>query len=251
MPRNPATLLDLMSVEVADLLADAAYMPSKVFALSEEEVPSQNGIPYPEMTLVSGNLCGDWIDELLERAQALDADLASWPDRLPLHWSPVRALAHTIPQEVIDAGIWEDSCDVYPDVIICSTWNDWRVARLRVLRLIAELCLASRFERGETRAQTIDIIRQLVDDICASVPFCLGSRTEAVPLYQAEVVYPGLKGRLNSKEHAITARAYGGWYLFSPFKETMQLEAYISKTQREWLMAQLWRLAKLYDVKPT
>ena len=107
MPRNPATLLDIISVEVADLLADAAHNPSKVFVLSEEEVRSQSGIPYPEMTLVSGNISGDLIDELLERAQALDADLASWPDILPLHWSPVRALAHTIPQEVIDAGIWE------------------------------------------------------------------------------------------------------------------------------------------------
>ena len=203
------------------------------------------------MTLISGNLSGDLIDELLERAQALDADLASWPDILPLHWSPVRALAHTIPQEVIDAGIWQDSCDIYPDIIICSTWNDWRVARLRVLRLIAELCLASQVERGETRAQTIAIIRQLVDDICASVPFCLGSRTEAVPLYQTEVIYPGIKGHLISKGHAITARAYGGWYLFSPFKETMQLGPYISKAQREWLQAQLLRLAKLYDVKPT
>ena len=251
MPRNPATLLDLISVEVADLIADAAHKPSKVFALSEEEVRSQNDILYPEMTLVLGNLSEDLIDELLERAQVLDADLASWPDILPLHWWPVRALARTIPQEVIDAGIWEDACDIYPDVIICSTWNDWRVARLRVLRLIAELCLASQVERGETRAQTIAIIRQLVDDICASVPFCLGSRTEAVPLYQAEVIYPGIKGRLNSREHAITARAYGGWYLFSPFKETMQLEPYVRKAQREWLQAQLWRLAKLYDVKPT
>ena len=250
MPRNPATLLDLISVEVADLLADATHMLPKVFAVGEEE-RYHNDIPYPETTLVSGNRSRVLMDELLERAQVLDADLASWPDMLPLHWSPVRALAHAIPQEVIDAGIWEDNCDIYPDVIICSTWNDWRVARLRVLRLIAELCLANQVERGETRAQTIAIIRQLVDDICASVPFCLGSRTDAVPLYQAEVIYPGIKGRLNSREHAITARAYGGWYLFSPFKETMQLEAYISKAQREWLQAQLLRLAKLYDVKPT
>ncbi|KAL9134394.1 MAG: hypothetical protein Q9175_004418 [Cornicularia normoerica] len=262
MPRNPASSLDLMSVEVADLLADATYTSPKVVDLSDEEDSAPNGIPYPGKALTSGDFRrsppslilkspGYGVDELLERAQAIDASLAFWPETLPLHWYPVRVFKDTIPQEVIDAGIYEGSCEIYPDIMICSTWNDWRVARLRVLRLIAELCLVSRLDRGETGADTIKKIQQLVDGICASVPFCLGSRTEAIPLYQAEVIYPGLKGRLISKEHRKTASAYGGWYLVSPCKETLELGPYISKGQQEWLQAQLWRLAKLYDVKPT
>lgn len=234
MPRNPATLLDLLSVEVADLLADAAQMPPNVIDLGAEEDESSNGTV-----------------ELLERAQIIDTGLASWPETLPLHWHPVRVFKNTIPQEVIDAGIYGDSCDVYPDIMICSTWNDWRVARLKVLRLIVKLRLVSTLHRGESSAQIISEIQQLVDGICASIPFCLGSRIEPAPLYQAEVIYPGLKGRFNSKEHQKTASAYGGWYLFSPFKETLQAGPYINKGQHEWLRLQLRRLAKLSDIKPT
>lgn len=234
MPRNPAALLDLMSVDVADLLADAAHEPPKVVDLGDEEDESSIST-----------------DELLERAQSIDANLASWPETLPLHWYPVRVFKDIIPQEVIDAGLYKDSCEVYPDVMICSTWNDWRVARLKVLHLIAKLRHINSIHRGEIGAQIISEIQQLVDGICASVPFCLGSRTKSTPLYHAEVVYPGLEGRLNSKEHQKAASAYGGWYLFSPFKETMQMVPYISEDQREWLLLQLWRLAKLSAVVPT
>ena len=191
MPRNPAILLDLMSVEVADLLADAAHTSPKVIDLSDEE-----------------NESSDFSDELLERARAVDADLVCWPQTLPLHWHPVRVFKDSIPQEVIDAGVYGDSCDVYPDITICSTWNDWRVGRIKVLRLIAKLSLFSGLDRGEDCDYIVNEIQRLVDGICASVPFCLGSRTEPAPLYQAEVIYPGLKGRLNSKEHEKTASMY-------------------------------------------
>lgn len=222
-----------MSVEVSNLLADAFHTPSKVIDLSDEDEESSNGT-----------------NELLERAEAVDAVLASWPETLPSHWFPVRIFKDAIPQEVIDAGVYEDSCDIYPDVIICSTWNDWRVARLKVLRLVASLRLGKSLDNGETGPQVIKDIQQLVDGICASVPFCFGSRTDLTPLYQAEVVYPGLEGRLDSKEHEKTAAAYGGWYLFSPLKVTMELKPYISKKQQEWLSLQLYRLAKFSGVKP-
>ena len=234
MPQNPAALLDLKSVDVADLLVDAAHTPPKVFDLGDEEDESS---------------CST--DELLERAQAIDASLASWSEMLPLHWYPVRVSKDTIPQEVISAGLYKDSCEIYPDIMICSTWNDWRVARLKVLHLIAKLRHIDSIDRGENGAHIINEIQQLVDGICASVPFSLGSRTDSTPLYQAEVVYPGLDGRLNSKEHQKAAGAYGGWYLFSPFKETMEMGPYIGEDQQQWLLSQLWRLAKVSDVVPT
>ena len=233
MPRNPATLLDLMSVEVANLLADAAHTPPKVIDISDEDDESSNDT-----------------SELLKRAETIDAVLASWPEALPLHWFPVRVFKDTIPQEVIDAGIYEGSCDIYPDIMICSTWNDWRVARLKVLHLIVRLSLVSSLDSDGTDPQVIKDIQQLVDGICASIPFCFGSRTDPTPLYQAEVVYPGLEGRLDSKEHEKTASAYGGWYLFSPLKMTMDMKPYISKNQQEWLILQLYRLAKFSGVVP-
>lgn len=233
MPRNPATLLDLMSVEAANLLADAAHTPPNIIDLSDEDEESSNGT-----------------NELLKRAEAIDAVLASWPEALPLHWFPVRVFKDTIPQEVIDAGIYENSCEIYPDIMICSIWNDWRVARLKVLHLIARLRHVSGLDSNDIGPQFIKDIQQLVDGICASVPFCFGSRTDPTPLYQAEVVYPGLEGRLDSKEHGKTASAYGGWYLFSPLRMVMDMKAYISKNQQGWVSLQLWRLAKFSGVVP-
>ena len=232
IPHNPATLLDLMSVEVANLLADAGQTHPKVIGPNHDEDQS------PDST-----------DELLEKAQAIDARLVSWPNALPLNWYPIRVFRDTIPQEVINAGMYGDSCDIYPDIMICSTWNDWRVARLKVLSLIAKLRLATDLNHFDTDTQVICEIQHLVDGICASIPFCLGSRSEPAPLYEAKVVYPGPNGRLNSKEHEKTASAYGGWYLFSPFKETMELGPYISQSQQGWLRNQLYRLARIYDIK--
>ena len=223
-----------MSVDVANLLADAAHtLPKTIDSIDSED----------EISIKA--------HELLERAQATEASLLSWPETLPLHWYPVQVFKDNIPQEVIDAGVYGDSCDIYPDVMVCTTWNDWRVARLKLLRLIAKLYSISNLVSDKSRTQVIGEIQQLVDGICASIPFCLGSRTEPVPLYEAKVVYPGLKGCQKAKEHQKTASAYGGWYLFVPFKMTMELGEYISKGQQQWLRLQLYRLARMYGVKPT
>lgn len=223
-----------MSVEVANLLADASYTPSRIFEVNNEDKESSNGT-----------------NKLLERAEAVDAVLASWPDTLPSHWFPVRIFKDTIPQEVIDAGVYKGNSDIYPDIIICSTWNDWRVARLKVLRLIATLRPVNSLDIGEIGPQVIKDMQQLVDGICASIPFCFGSRTDLTPLYQTDVIYPGLEGRLDSKEHIKTAAAYGGWYLFSPLKMALDLKPYISNKQHQWLLLQLFRLARFSGVKPT
>ena len=191
MPQNPATRLDFLSIEVANLLADAIRTAPKIIDSSDDEAQSWN--------------C---TSELLKRAQIADAGLAVWPESLPLNWLPIQVCRDSIPQEVIEAGMYGDNCEIYPDIMICSTWNDWRVARLKVLRLIAELRRTSIFDNSESAEQVIDQMQQLVDGICASVPYCLGNRTVPAPLYDAEIVYPGLKGRLNSKEHQKTAVSF-------------------------------------------
>ena len=226
-PQNPGTLLDLMCVEVANLLADA----------------KRSSITSPE----------PWIDEgkrsnsdfhLLIQAQALDAKLSSWPSFLPRNWLPVQVPAKSIPKSVVETGFYGESCHIYPDVMTCSIWNEWRTARLMVLGLIA---LSS---HRDSRDQAIMSIQELVDGICASVPFSLGDRTEPGNIYGAHINYPRLYDKPMSREHQQTATAYGGWYLFAPFKETMNVKTYLREGQWEWLSGQLLRLAKMYGVTP-
>lgn len=230
LPQNPATLLDLMSVDVANLLATARASPSLVIDITAYDAGA-----------------GDILSEspnLLMRAKILDSKLAMWHNMVPSTWVPCHISAHQLPQNVVYAGIYSDGCDVFPDIMVCSTWNDWRVARLKVLSLIAHL------GPNDTRAQALVAIQQLVDGICASIPFSLGSRTEPGLLYEMKATYPTFNGQPMSKEHQKTSYAYGGWYLFAPLKETMNVGMHLREGQLGWLRGQLIRLAKIYDVVP-
>lgn len=225
VPQNPGTKLDLMCVEVANLLADA------------------------KRAKLNPNNDGDGLSmsayDLLLKAQALDAKLASWPDFVPANWIPAQVPVEDVPISVVNTGFYGESCDVYLDIMVCNTWNEWRVARLMVLGLIA------RINHEPSKSQAIIKIQHLVDGICTAVPFSLGDRIEPGNLYEAQVYFPSLPGRPTSKEHQKTATAYGGWYLFAPFKETMNVGMHLRSGQREWLSGQLVRLAKIYDVVPT
>lgn len=224
-----------MSVDVANLLSNAAQKTSRIVDMVAKEEELQY------MT-----------HDMLAHAYAVDARLATWPDIVPAHWRPNQIFADTIPPEVFNAGVYRDSCDIYPDIMICSTWNDWRVARLKVLHLIAKLRPFMPLMYDKSKDGVTNDIQRLVDGICASIPFCLGSRTEPASIYEPSVIYPGIGGRSTSEEHQKTAGAYGGWYLFSPFKETMNLADYLREGQVEWLQGQLMRLAKIYDIeRPT
>ena len=182
--------------------------------------------------------------ELLTRAKAVEAKLAKSIEMIPVHWIPHSVSADNVPQSVIDAGIYGDKCDIYPDIMICSTFNDWRFVRLKVLGLVARL------GSNDSCVTAMRTVQRLVDGICASIPFSLGSRTTPGPLYEMKVEYPSLPGCTASKAHHTTACAYGGWYLFAPLKDTMNVARYLRTGQREWLNLQLLRLATMFDVEP-
>ncbi len=228
MSRNPATLLDAMFVKVVNLLTKANRPSAVITDVDSDEIDLPN----------------DGFD-LIVQAKAVDATLATWPNFVPASWIPVQVKADNVQPSVLKAGFYGDSCDVYPDVIVCSTWNEWRVARLKVLSLIASA------GNDETKLQAMQTIQRLVDGICASVPSTLGDRMKPGPLYEAQITYPTGSGKLVSKAHQTTASAYGGWYLFAPFKEIMKVAMYLRKGQQEWVSGQLRRLAISYDVIPT
>lgn len=227
MPCNPATVLDRMCADVANLLATADQTLARIFNSTGDESEAANHE-----------------SELVLRAESVDAQLVRWPDMLPSNWIPTRVSINTIPQEVIDAGLYRDSCDIYSDIIICSTWNDWRHVRLKVLALVARL------GDDDSRSRAVTSIQQLADDICASVPFSLGSRVKPSAMYAGDTCYPCVKGQTVSKAHQQRAAAVGGWCLFLPLKETLHAAKDMRRGQREWVSGQLRRLATVYNIRP-
>ncbi len=217
MPQNPATLLDWMSVEVANVLAfEAAITASKI------EDPSIS------------------VADLLVQAKAVNRGLERWTDVIPRDWFPVSVPVEAVPQSVQDAGIYGDACDIYPDIMVAILWNDWRWTRLRVLAILAR--------HGDDQ-KTLATMQTLADDVCASIPFCFGDRMALTPMFAAKDKYPCAEGRALPKAHPQNAAAFGGWYTITPLKETLQVARFLRKGQVNWIREQLQRLARIYNVQ--
>lgn len=218
IPHNPATVLDSMSIEVANIL--------------NREVSTDLSVAENPAYLLE-------LDDLLQQAKTIDDRLASWTNVIPDDWFPVSIPAKEIPQSVRDAGIYANSCDIYPDIMVAITWNDWRWTRMRILALLA---------RYEDDPQIKTTIQSLADEVCASIPFCFGDRTYFMPMHASKSIYPSVEGQPLPKSHRQNAAAFGGWYMFTPLKETVQMAKYLRKGQAEWIRAQMKRLAKIYEV---
>ena len=223
---TPASLLDLLVVDVANLLSLAHSGATSIPQLGEEDKTELQD------------------HTLLQQAQDVNTKLALWSTLTPADWKPTPVSKEHIPGSVTKAGFYGETCDIYKDVIICSTWNDWRIARLKVLALIA------RSTTGFGRTGAISTIQGLADSICTSIPFCLGSRTTPAPMHTLDVTYPTLPGQKTPQLHYRTAAAYGGWYLFAPMKQTVAVERYLREGQGIWMRGQLGRLASIYDIIP-
>ena len=210
MPRNPATILDLMSVEVANILA------------------------FEKSDLATGSS-----SEFMDMARLADEKLATWPSLVPSDWQPVPVPRKAIPKSVQDAGVYGDGCDIYSDVLVCSAWNAWRTVRLRILALMAKY---------EPEKSTLSTIQQLVDSMCATFPFLLGDRRTPAPLFAAKPEYPSKVGHPAPAAHHQMAASYGGWYMFTPLRQAINVGIYLREGQLHWIRSQGSRLADIYDV---
>ncbi|KAL8785632.1 MAG: hypothetical protein Q9195_008552 [Heterodermia aff. obscurata] len=210
MPRNPGTILDLMSVEVANILA-----------LEKSDTLTRSLSSFATM------------------AKTAEHRLATWPDSVPQDWFPKRVARKMVPITVADAGLYGDGCDIYSDVLVCCTWNEWRSTRLKLLSLIVKY---------EPNEESLAAIQHLADEICASFPFLLGDRKTPAPLYAVNVTYPSLEGQAVPTAHYQMAAGYGGWYMLEPLRQAIEIGMYLRQGQQQWIRSQGSRLANIYDV---
>lgn len=115
---------------------------------------------------------------LIEQGLRLDADLVSWASSLGRDWQ--YAIAHNSPS-LSNANIHVPShdgeCHVYSSISVAIFWNHYRQARIVLREMIRTMCLSvsERQEMPESPEiiilQSIAINKQLVKDVCASVPY--------------------------------------------------------------------------------
>lgn len=225
MPSNPATLLDAISVEAANVLAAAAEHKASC-------------APYI--------LHDEAMSEILFHAEEVESRFAAWQTQIPQEWWPTPLSRDLVAQDIIDAGLLGDYCDMYPDISVCAMWNSFRTTRLRILSLIAD------YDWTDLKREKVLQIQVIADDILASVPFTLGSKSEPAGIYDTDFVYPSLPGQSVSMSHYQTAAAFGGVAVFVPLRVIFSFTRYLRGDQLQFAMEQLGRLGILYDVrKPT
>ncbi|KAL8969551.1 MAG: hypothetical protein Q9197_004272 [Variospora fuerteventurae] len=218
LPSNPATLLDAMSLQAANVLAAAAK--------------HANSKPSDKVR-----------SDLLLRARTVASRLEIWPSLVPQEWWPVPFARESIPQEIAEAGLHGDHCDMYHDTSVCDTWLTWRSTCLRVFALVAD------YEQGEAKSDAVLHLQQTVDDIFAAVPFMLGSKSMPADMFDTAFKYPCFPGQMVPLHHYHSAAAFGGLTLWPPLKTIMDHVRHLRSNQVLFLGQQIKRIGTLYDVR--
>lgn len=183
---------------------------------------------------------------ILNKATVLDNNLVSWSYQVPQSWVPVAA--SLIPQSVRNAGIYRGRCDCYSDMGIATTWNSYRDCRILVqkVKLSCLRALSAQDPDGRRTESVTVTIHRLVDDICATVPFYLGSQLESVRMKPGLVEYPFAETRPVTLDHKQAAPLMGAWLLFPFLKNLQNSDLGLPVDQQKWVDGQIKRGLNIY-----
>lgn len=213
------------------------------------------------------------VNDLLEYAISIDLLVSAWSESVPGDWQWTPSDAFDLPSPPLpkSAFVYTSSDtislsptptlpvsrppDVYLDLWVLSIWNQYRAARIKIQRIILD-CIAylgaaydaQWYWRGVYATMTV---QEMVDDVCASVPMALGSKTFGGPSDRDGVEYPYLRAKgKQSGDHARAANAMGGWHLLDPLKAALRDSGTCLRDgQIEWMAGQMERIARIYGLQ--
>ncbi|KAF2501588.1 hypothetical protein BU16DRAFT_577706 [Lophium mytilinum] len=225
---TPALILDDLNIDVANIHAAASCLNSKI---------TQRDLAW----------------EILQTTIELDQRLLAWASSTaPVEWMPVRVAGpECIPQGVRDAGLYHEYCHVHKSIFVTGTLNIYSTSRIKlqlaILACLDHLGIAS---SDAARVTALEIIQDLADNVCASVPFHLGNRTEPSRIDDKSVQYPHIAGIRVPDHHYAAAAAFGGYLLTRPLVEVLTARCPLRTGQREWIGGQMQRLKQIYAIRP-
>lgn len=183
---------------------------------------------------------------ILEQACNTDRNLATWSYLLPSDWAPVAA--SIIPQSVREAGMYKNRCDCYTDIWTATTWNTYRDCRILVQLIILGCLRMMPFHdlNGLRSTLALSIAHRLADDICASVPYCLGNQIESIRMKPGLVQYPFAETRPVAWTHHQVAPLMGPWLLAPYLRNLQSPELGLPLEQTSWVQSQIERILTIY-----
>jgi len=228
VPKTPGFRLDDLNVEVANLQALASRLNSD--------------ITVQDLSVLA----------ILKKASELDQRLLAWTSTLPDDWAPTRVSGlECISQSVRDAGFYQDHCDIYKSIFIANIFNSHSCSRIK-LQLTILACL-KHLNDGNLDAASMtafEIIQELADTMCASIPYHLGDRMMTGRIDDKTMQYPHIAGLSVPNDHYVGAAALGGWFLTGRLLELLSPRVPLRVGQRQWIGSQMQRVMKIYAIQP-
>ena len=226
MPRNTASRLTPISARVANL----SRFADKIFQSHSSPRAA-------------------YIDVVLKDANEIDAELQAWADSVSDVWSYHPATGIQCPvDQPLEKFVYQGRMDVYKDINIANVWNNYRANRLTINRIILTCSKLQGFSPTHGVVQSArQAAQELVDVICASVPFHLGTKTIGGPMDREEVQYPYLGSSYLNRAQRHACAAYGGWYMLDSLKNCLIVDD-LRKGQKEWIIDQIKRIGRLYSL---
>ncbi|OQV00690.1 hypothetical protein CLAIMM_06155 isoform 2 [Cladophialophora immunda] len=180
----------------------------------------------------------------LQKGLDIDDGLSCWPKTVPSWW---QYSFHKDSIYTNDLG-YHGMVHIYHDIQVASVWNCYRHIRIMLLSTIAELAFLSGQVAGidykGVRRKAISSMTELAVDICASVPFFVGTRSAATP--ESKIRYPSLGTRDADLIHRQNAHSWGWFLLLVPLSR-LQMTGNLPAEQREWAAQQHSRVCAIGD----
>ncbi|KAG8532498.1 uncharacterized protein KY384_002375 [Bacidia gigantensis] len=248
LPQNSAARLTSVTINIADLRSCA----QSALILPHSQAAEQE------------------VNDLIEYAISIDLLVAAWAESLPDSWRWQRATGFDMPMQQtpslnVDNTAYQylDKSDVYTDLWVLSVWNQYRSARIRIQSIILS-CIhylgAAHEAQWYWRSIYAKMIAQeMADELCASVPFALGTKVSGGPGERDAVEFPYVlqgaagKGKVGP-EHTRAACAIGGWHLLGPLRTVAlcegeaRMEGVLREGQGKWCEEQLERVGRVYGM---
>ncbi|KAF2640389.1 hypothetical protein P280DRAFT_401158 [Massarina eburnea CBS 473.64] len=176
--------------------------------------------------------------EVREFTQMVDNNLLQWYQTLPDTWwhRTVGFMSEPI-EDGSMSSMWMGEQHVYHDVPLATIVNDYRVCRIFCQRVIMSctewLANNPAHKPTPTIPHSVYIIQQMVDEICACVPFHLS--------YEMQPTAKELGQDKNAAE------ALGGYSLVWPLYVGANAET-VPQRQRDWLFGRLYLIGMKFGL---
>jgi hypothetical protein len=175
---------------------------------------------------------------LKQDASLLNKEFSLWPLCQPKEWMPeklgvMKEAEHLGGDYLYEMPFWPGNVDSYFDLYVAAVWSIYRKARLKLLDVVArssEGLSPSERTNGKLGAE----VQELIDDLCASVPFHLVADLPSALKIPSEKVTPG--------------KALGGLLLMYPMYIASSLPM-VPLKQRIWMRERLRWIGKHMGIR--